>query len=126
MGRMKNLSIELFNRQFDEHFDGLGHIPGDIGYPKFPGSKEPTTSLDAAVAAAETAPFLRGEVLAALAGVPAGLTADEIADKVGKSILSIRPRVSELARMGEIVPTGERRKNESGLKAKVLRLAVKS
>ena len=35
-------------------------------------------------------------------------TADEIAIKLGKSMLSIRPRVSELARDGLIKKTGER------------------
>jgi len=44
-------------------------------------------------------------------------TADEIAIKLGKSVLSIRPRVSELARDGLIRKTGERRANASGIRA---------
>ena len=47
------------------------------------------------------------------------LTADEIAHKLNRSILSVRPRVSELRRQGEIRQSGARGKNESGLTASV-------
>lgn len=47
------------------------------------------------------------------------LTADEIADRMGESVLSIRPRVSELRNMGRIADTGYRRANKSGRKAAV-------
>jgi hypothetical protein len=53
----------------------------------------------------------------------AGATADEIAQALSASVLSIRPRVSELNRSGEIVQTGARRKNESGLSATVWKIA---
>jgi predicted ArsR family transcriptional regulator len=41
-------------------------------------------------------------------------TADEIAAMVRKSILSVRPRISELNTAGMIWDSGERRKNASG------------
>jgi predicted transcriptional regulator len=41
-------------------------------------------------------------------------TADEIADMLRKSILSVRPRVSELNSRGLIWDSGRRRKNQSG------------
>jgi hypothetical protein len=33
---------------------------------------------------------------------------------MGHSVLSIRPRVAELAAMGEIIDSGARRRNDSG------------
>jgi hypothetical protein len=39
------------------------------------------------------------------------------------SVLSVRPRVSELKRTGKIKQTGARRKNESGMTATVWRIA---
>jgi len=46
-----------------------------------------------------------------------GLTADEVAGRLGLSILSIRPRITELARLGKVRDSGERRRNGSGRKA---------
>lgn len=91
-------------------------------YPDSPGFKEATTSRDAAASMATTAPRLRSKVKRAFGDGPA--TADEIAGRLACSILSIRPRVTELARQGVIVDTGERRPNDSGRKAKVWRLAA--
>lgn len=39
------------------------------------------------------------------------------------SVLSVRPRVSELKRTGKIKQTGARRKNESGMTATVWRIS---
>ena len=47
------------------------------------------------------------------------MTADEIAAKLGQSVLAVRPRVSELFHAGLIEKTGERRPNASGLNAYV-------
>ena len=47
------------------------------------------------------------------------LTADEVAHKLGMSILSIRPRLSELRKLGAVKDTGIRRKNSSGKNAVV-------
>lgn len=90
-------------------------------YPETPGFKEPTTSQEAAVAIEPVARTLRAQVLAAYKTVwPAGLTADEVAEKLNRSILSIRPRVTELEKLGELTKTTLRRKNASGLNAVVL------
>ena len=85
-------------------------------YPEHPGSKERDTSHDAADAIAERAPQLRGRALAVLERSN-GLTADEVAGKLGLSILSIRPRITELARAGKVRDSGARRTNASGRKA---------
>jgi predicted ArsR family transcriptional regulator len=52
------------------------------------------------------------------------MTADEIADRVGRGILSIRPRISELRKNDHVADTGERRKNLSGRTAVVWKLAA--
>jgi hypothetical protein len=65
---------------------------------------------------------LRDRVMAVLRRVPSGLTADEIADRCGVSLLAIRPRVAELNKGGHIEDTGVRRFNASGAKAAVWRV----
>ena len=80
----------------------------------------PATSLAAAEAVAGRSQTLRCAVLAWLQG-RAG-TADECAAALGESVLAIRPRFSELRRDGIITDTGERRFNDSGLKAVVRRV----
>jgi DNA-binding Lrp family transcriptional regulator len=70
-----------------------------------------------------TANKMRAAVLAQFAQYPAGATADEIAKDLNLSVLSVRPRVSELKRLGKIKQTGARRKNESGMTATVWQIA---
>lgn len=50
------------------------------------------------------------------------MTADEVAAKLKQSILYIRPRITELRSMHLIERTDERRLNESGKKAYVLKI----
>jgi predicted ArsR family transcriptional regulator len=69
---------------------------------------------------APRAPILREKCLQALSLGP--LTADEVADRVGATVLAIRPRISELARTGDIMDTGDRRPNASGHKAIVWKI----
>ena len=90
-----------------------------VSYPLAAGSKTGGTSAEAAkmIHAAR----LRNKALRVLQTNPGGLTADEIAAELGESILSIRPRVSELRRLGEVEKTSERRRNESGMSASVWR-----
>jgi hypothetical protein len=102
---------------------------GDKPYPESPGFKEGTTSRDAARAILSRAETLRHLVMAEItAAGRSGLSADQVAARLGESVLSIRPRLSELSkpvppRLPLIVPTGERRTNDSGMKAKVWRAA---
>jgi predicted transcriptional regulator len=95
----------------------------ELVYPDTPGFKAPGPSQDAAKAISSTAARMRAAVLAKIAQHPAGATADEIAHELGLSVLSVRPRVSELKRAGEIRQTTMRRKNESGMTATVWQLA---
>lgn len=80
---------------------GVGHRPTD-------------TSESAARGITPKAPSLRERVLQALVANPGGLTADEIAHRMGQDILSIRPRVTELQKAGRAVDTGARRANRRG------------
>jgi predicted ArsR family transcriptional regulator len=85
-------------------------------YPGTPGSKDRDTSHAAADQIAEAAPQLRARALAVVERSN-GMTADEVAGRLGISILSIRPRLTELARLGKVRDSGVRRKNVSGRRA---------
>jgi len=89
-------------------------------YPAAPGSKGPETSAEAARSMATAAPLLRDRVLALVRDWGgAGLTADECAAQLAESVLSVRPRFSELQALCLIEDSGQRRKNLSGRNAVV-------
>lgn len=74
------------------------------------------TSQAAAEAISADAPRLRELVLDEIrrAGRSHGLTADECARRLRRSVLAIRPRFSELLAAGLIRDSGARRSNVSG------------
>jgi hypothetical protein len=93
-------------------------------YPKLPGAKVEGTSQDAADTMRESAAILRVLVLSALRKY-GPMTPDETAAKIGRDVLAVRPRFSELAkqRFGPAIErTGDKRTNKSGLKAWVWRV----
>lgn len=90
-------------------------------YPDGPGYKAAGTSMDSAAKVAPRAPRLRNAILGLL-GKGWKLTPDEAAHALGESILSIRPRFSELVATGQIMPTGDTRPNASGHRAQVYKL----
>jgi len=98
----------------------------ELIYPDAPGFKVSGPSEQAAEAMSGTANKMRAAVLAQIAQYQHGATADEIAKDLNLSVLSVRPRVSELNRNGEIEQTGARRKNESGMTATVWRIALET
>ena len=85
-------------------------------YPDAPGAQDRDTSQAAADFIAPTAPQLRARALAVVERSN-GLTADEVAGRLGLSILSIRPRLTELSRLGKVRDGGGRRRNKSGRNA---------
>lgn len=91
-------------------------------YPDTPGFKADGPSAEAADHAASAAATLRAQALALLR--TRSLTADEIAAALGRSVLSVRPRISELVTLGQVEDTGERRRNRSGRRASVWRTVV--
>lgn len=89
-------------------------------YPHKAGYKDRDTSK--AAAASIDASLLREQCLAALK-LLGKATADNVADYLDRSVLSIRPRITELLHLGKVVDTGERWPNASGRSAKVWRCA---
>lgn len=77
----------------------------ELIYPDAPGFKVAGPSQLAAEKVAPTSNKIRAD--------------DEIATCLNLSVLSVRPRVSELHRLGTIERTGSRRTNESGMTATV-------
>lgn len=86
-----------------------------LSYPEVPGHKRQDTSAAAAMAMESSAGTIRSRCLRCLDG--RDLTADEVADILNLSILTVRPRMTELLRMGKIEDSGLRRFNASGKKA---------
>jgi hypothetical protein len=86
-------------------------------YPDRPGHKVPGPSEDAATAIAGSAGTLRDRVREVIATALSGITADDVAAQLNRSILSVRPRVSELRRLGDIRQAEGRGKNRSGMSA---------
>lgn len=85
-----------------------------FSYPQAAGWKRTDTSFQAAERV--DAGLLRAKVLRAIR--EAGpLTADECADYLDLSILSIRPRCTELRKLGRLRDTEIRRPNASGRNA---------
>lgn len=80
-------------------------------YPHAPGHRGTDTSIKAAIEIAPLVGNLQSKVLATLSA-GARMTADEIASAMNRSLLSVRPRVTELYRLGRVRDTGQRRKND--------------
>ena len=94
-------------------------------YPTAPGYKNKDKSGPSRKAALSIKPHaltLRGLCFKAISQMP--MTADEVAAAIGKSILSVRPRIAELSKLGKIEDTGNRRENESGRDATVWRKTI--
>ena len=87
-------------------------------YPTVPGHKARDTSAAAAEEARPSAARLRDMAYDIVnRSYSRGCTADEAATILGLSVLSIRPRFSELANARLIEDSKTRRKNESGKSA---------
>lgn len=104
----------------DDQFDLFAPKPR---YPNVPGAKTGDTSREAAEAMQPRAGFLRAQVLDCLR--MCSMTADECARMLNESVLSIRPRFSELRALGLIADTGDRIPNDSGRNAIVWCIAEK-
>ncbi len=89
-------------------------------YPHAPGYKVAGPSREAATAERGRAATFRDLVLQYLTEREG--TADECAEWCEASVLTIRPRFSELLKLGKIEDSGVRRKNESGHAATVWRV----
>ncbi len=90
-------------------------------YPLSPGYKVAGPSQESANVEAGIVDTMREAALLCLRTF-GPQTADECAEELGKSVLTIRPRFSELLRLGLIEDTGLRRPNASGHRATVWRI----
>jgi len=89
-------------------------------YPTTPGSQKGAAPTSAQAAPVQSeAQTLRDTCLRILK--KEALTADEVADRMCKSILAIRPRITELNKQHLIEDSGQRRVNASGKNAVVWR-----
>lgn len=117
---MRPLSeLPLFGSRAYSRTPAPKRVPAGTDYPTAPGFKAAGASQEAAAMTAPRTPRLRALVLSAFKDVPAGMTADEAAGALDLPILSVRPRVAELHRLGELRATDERRRNSSGMSATV-------
>jgi hypothetical protein len=92
--------------------DGWLPLGSAARYPDIPGSKGGSTSAEAATKVAAHAGRLRQAILKIFKAEPnRGFLPDEIAALIHERELVIRPRCSELRRLGLLKYTGERRKN---------------
>lgn len=121
VGRLNVQAIQL------PLFDGM-MIESPSIYPNAPGFKGERggPSETAARKVTTHANTIRGRVLAEYQTIASGMTADEMANRLGLSILTVRPRVAELHRQGELEPTPTRHKNVSGMTATVWRVPPKA
>ena len=84
-------------------------------YPVGPGYTNNTTSLEAALKVEPAVTSMRGKVLAFIrARGHEGATPDEIASALNMLVVTARPRTTELARVGLVVDSHQRRRNENG------------
>jgi hypothetical protein len=88
-------------------------------YPESPGWRDASTSKEAAERVAQGAPSLRKRVLKLISESPEGVAVHEAARLLKVPVPSLQPRFSELRRLGEIRPSGQRRTNDSGMSAHV-------
>jgi len=85
-------------------------------YPYEPGHRGIDTSIAAAESIADQLPKLQASVMAAvLAAKDRGVTGDEIAAHLGWERHRVRPRTSELRRLGRIADSGLRRPSQMGI-----------
>lgn len=88
----------------EDYYAKHGHYPEQAGAKTEGPSHDAARSIDARA--------LRETVLADLKERGPS-TADECAKRLGRNVLAIRPRFSELVALGTIVDAGERRRNAS-------------
>jgi hypothetical protein len=107
--------------------DLFGHDP-DKNYPNFPGAKVGGTSMAAAFKIAAHAKTVRAAVLREYVNAyPRPMTPDQVASLLNESILTVRPRVTELKCDGLLELTPQTLANPtSGHLARALRATAKA
>jgi predicted transcriptional regulator len=97
----------------------------ELPYGGHPGYRDTDTSKDAARLAGRTMGELHRIVMNTIAA-SGPLAADEIAHMIGRTFMSVRPRVTELVHAGYLYDTGKRRKSVFGNRQIVVDLTNKA
>lgn len=92
-------------------YDLYGGVP--------PHARASDTSRAAAESVVKDVTRLRRAVLDAIGTEPDGLTCDQVEERLGIRHQTASARVRELAQLGLIIDTGERRKTRSGRSAAI-------
>jgi hypothetical protein len=74
---------------------------------------------------APTVNALRRRALETIAQSETAISADEVAVAINRSAFSVRPRVSELLRLGLIEPADSRGRNQSGMTCHLWRVTAR-
>lgn len=90
----------------------MPYTPEGTGFRDMDTSRAAATTTDAR--------HWRDRVLEVLEKGP--MTADEVSRKLGASVLTVRPRFTELRKARKIMDTGERRRTASGKTAAVFQI----
>ena len=90
-----------------------------MDYPHAPGAKVDGPSQEAAEYIAASVNELQRSALREISNHAGGLTADEVAGRLGIDKHTVRSRCSELRNLGKIMDSSVRRKNQSGRSATV-------
>ena len=88
---------------FDKHIEVISELKNKSKYPYKAGHRGVKTSIIAAEDTNKKIGRLHKKVLIELAKNPKGLSGSELSDKTGVSILTIRPRTTELKAQGLIL-----------------------
>lgn len=104
----------------EETMTDLFSYAPEPSYPNAPGFKENDTSRAAADSMKSATGELQRKCLKALVGSP--MTADQIAEAIGETPFSTRPRLTELLALGKVCDAGFRCRNASGRSAKAWKL----
>ena len=95
-------------------------------YPNKAGHRNIRTSVESAEQINPQLRRLHKIVILELEKVfPKGLTGSELANRVNRNLLTIRPRTTELKLLGLIVDTEKTRKNENGKSEIIYKLRAK-
>ena len=90
-------------------------------FPDAPGHRGVETSVEAAADLAPCVTRLKKLALETItAAGPDGFTAEELAETLGLARVVIQPRTTELKLLGQIVDSGQRRRNRSSGKRAIV------
>ena len=107
---------------FDKHIDTVSEHKDKTKYPHKAGHRGHRNSIISANETNKKLSRLKKQILIELYKNPKGLIGSELSDILKVSILTIRPRTTELKILGLITDTEQDRKNDGGKPEAVFKL----